>query len=321
MTRSFALLILVTAMLLCAQPSAPARGQSLVPLKLVAPATDSETSALYALHSGMFKRAGLDVQIVPMNSGAAVAAAVAGGAADVGLSSLVTIFSAHERGVPFVLVAPSAYASTTVPFAEFVVRKDDPIRSARELNGKTVASPGLRDFNALTIMAWIDQNGGDSRTVQFVELPQPATVEAIASGRIAGAVLGTPTLTSAVESGKVRVLGNSFAAIAPRYQYIAWFSTASFVEANREALTRFSRVMHDASVYCDRHPGETAPLVAQFAGVDPAMAARMVRVPFSEYLDARMIQPLIDAAAKYGVIEQPFDAATIISPVAARPSR
>lgn len=310
-TAAFAPLVLRT----------PSAAQALAPLKLAAPANDSATTALYAVHAGWFKGAGLDVDLTAMNSGAAVAAAVAGGAVNVGLSSLVTIIEAHARGVPFTLVAPSGYVSSDVLFAAFVVRTDSAIRSVRDLAGKTIASPGLKDLNALSIMAWIDQSGVDSRTAHFVELSQPASIAAIAEGRVDGAILGTPALTSALESGKLRVLGNPFDAIAKRFQHIAWFTTQSYAEQNRDALMRFSHVMHDAAVYCNAHPRDTVPLVAQFDNIDPKIVERMVRVPFAEYVDGRMIQPLVDAAAKYKIIERSFDASELVSSTAEKPPR
>ena len=316
-----ALLAVSTAVLAASAVPAPLASQPLVSLKLAAPANDSATSALYALRAGLFRRAGLDVELVPMNSGAAVAAAVAGGAVNAGLSTLLTLIEAHARGVPFVLVAPSAYVSSDVPFAEFVVQKDSAIRTARDLNGKTIASPGLRDLNAVSILAWIDQNGGDSKTVHFVELSQPASIAAIEEGRIDGAILGTPTLTTALESGKLRVLGNPFDAIGKRFQHIAWFTSQSYADQNRDALARFSRVMRDAAIYCNAHPHETDALVAQFDGVDPKLVARMVRVQFAEYVDGRLIQPLVDAAVKYKVIDRGFDAAELVSAAAEKPPR
>ena len=304
-----------------AAASRPAASQARVALKLVAPANDSATNALYALHAGSFARAGLDVELIPMNSGATVAAAVAGGAANIGLSSLVTIIEGHTRGVPFTVVAPSGVFDGTVQFAAFVVRKDNPIVSPRELNGKLIASPGLKDLNAVAIMAYVDRAGGDSRTIHFVELSQPASVAAIVEGRIDGAILGTPSLTSAVQSGKIRVLGNPFEAIATRFQHIAWFTTQSFAEQNRNAIERFSRVLRDASLYCNEHPADTAPLVAQFDGIDVKVVESAVRVPFAEYVDARLIQPLIDAVARYKLIDHSFNAAEIVSPFAVRPPR
>jgi NitT/TauT family transport system substrate-binding protein len=292
-----------------------------VPLRLAAPANDTATSALWALHVGRYKQAGLAVDLRPMASGAAVTAAVAGGAVDVGLSSLVTLISAHAKGLPFTLIAPSGIISADVPFTGFIVRKDAPIANGRDLNGKTVASPALRDLNAVASMAWIDQNGGDASSVRFVELSQPASIAALDEGRIDATILGTPTLTEALATGKFRVLADAFTAVSKRFEHIAWFTTLDFASKNRDALTRFARVMHDAALYCNAHPAETAPLVAEFDKVDLAVVQRMVRVPFAPYLDAKMIQPLVDVAFKYKLIDRAFDAAELISPLALRPGR
>jgi len=290
-------------------------------LRLAAPANDTATSALWALHAGLYTKAGLNVDLRAMNSGAAVAAAVAGGAVDVGLSSLITLIAAHGRGLPFTLIAPSGVISSDVPFTGFLVRKDAPIASGRDLNGKTVASPGLRDLNAIASMAWIDANGGDAQSVHFVELSQPASIAALDEGRIDGMILGTPTLTEALATGKFRVLADAFSAVSKRFEHIAWFTTTDFAARNRDALVRFARVMHDAAVYCNAHPADTAPLVAEFDKVDVAVVGRMVRVPFAPYLDPRMIQPLVDVAYKYKVIDRDFDAAELISPLALRSPR
>src|SRR6202034_2724162 len=45
---------------------------------------------LYAVDAGLFKKAGLDVEIVKLANGAAVAAAVAGGSLDLGKGSALT---------------------------------------------------------------------------------------------------------------------------------------------------------------------------------------------------------------------------------------
>lgn len=320
MKRGRALAALGAAAAAAAAPRG-ARAADALALRLAAPANDTATPALYALHAGLFEKAGLDVELRAMNSGAAVSAAVAGGAVDVGLSSLITLIAAHARGVPFTLVAPSGIISSDVPFTALIVRKDAAIASGGDLNGKTVASPALHDLNAIGAMAWIDRNGGDVRTVRFVELSQPASIAALDDGRIDATVLGTPTLTEALDSGKFRVLARPFDAVARRFEHIAWFTTSDFAAKNAPGLERFTRVMHDANVYAGAHPEETAPLVAQFDKVDVAVVLKMVRVPFAEYLDARMIQPLVDAAFRYRVIEKNFDATELIGAVALRPPK
>lgn len=296
-----------------------ARAQEPVPIKLATPTNDTATSALYALKSGLFRRAGLNVEILAMNSGGAVAAAVAGGAVQFGSSSLVTVIEAHAKRVPFTLVATSGMTDTNVPYSALVVRKDAPYRTARDLNGKTLATAALLDLAQIGTSNWIDKNGGDSSTVHFVEISAPASVPAIAEGRIDAGILGTPYLTQALESGTIRVFSKAFDAIAPRFIHIAWYTLEDYANTHRDIVDRFTHVMHDAAVYCNGHPAETAPLIVEFGKVDPKLASRMTRVVFPEYLTASLIQPLVDVVAKYKAIDKSFDAQELISPYALKP--
>src|ERR1700735_1825427 len=63
--------------------------QSLPHLTLGAVPEESVTPAVWAEQSGMFRKAGLDVDVQAASSGTAIAAGVAGGAYAVGKSSLV----------------------------------------------------------------------------------------------------------------------------------------------------------------------------------------------------------------------------------------
>ncbi len=293
--------------------------QEMPTVKIAAPANDTATSAIYAVKAGLFKRAGLNVEITPMASGAVVAAAVAGGAVQFGNSSLVTLIEAHAKHLPFTLVATSGMVETNVPYARLVVRKDAPFKTARDLNGKTIATPALRDLNAITTMAWVDQNGGDSTTLRFIELSAATTLQAIGDGRVDAAILGTPVLTQGLETGQIRVFAKAFDAVSKRFIHIGWFTTDDFAAKNRDIVERFAHVMHDAAVYCNAHQAETVDMIAEFGKLDPAVVRRMARVTFAEYLTAPEIQPLVDIAYKYKVIDRSFSAQELISPYALKP--
>jgi NitT/TauT family transport system substrate-binding protein len=299
--------------------AARAGAQTLPSVTLATLINDTATAALYAAHAGLFTKAGLNVQMQVLSAGAAAQAAVAGGAAQFGLSSLVGIITAHVKGVPFTLVAPAGVATSDVPYSQFVVKTDSPIKTARDLNGKTIGAAGLKDLDAVAIMNWVDQNGGDSKSLKFVEMPAPVALAAIEDGRIDGADLNTPTLTRGLEGGKVRSLAQIFDAIAPRFENTAWFTTTDYANGNRDVVQRFVRAMGESNAYCNAHHAETVALVAENAKIDEKIVARMARITFGDYLRPADLQPLINVTAKYGVIAKPFDARELISPYALKP--
>ena len=48
------------------------------------------------------------------------------------------------------------------------------VQSGKDLNGKTIAVIALNGITHIAARAWIDQNGGDSATAKFIEVPPPA---------------------------------------------------------------------------------------------------------------------------------------------------
>lgn len=280
------------------------------------------TPVLYAQKAGLFERAGLKVEIVKLTGGGtAIAAAVAGGGLEVGKASTFALVAAHARGVPFVLLAPAAYYSSDEPDIPFVVNVKSAARNARDLEGKTVGVVSLSTTMRWATAAWVDQNGGDSRELHFVELSPPAVPVAIDQGRIEGAPLSEPVLSDAMAGGKLRVLGYPYNAIGKHFELADWFSSADWVAKNHDLAEKFARVMYQANTYVAAHESEMTPLVAAYVGVDPGALAKMRNPERGKYFDPALIQPLIDLSVKYKAIPKAFPAAELISDAALKPPK
>jgi NitT/TauT family transport system substrate-binding protein len=303
-------------------PGSRALAQSGVPtIRVAVPPSEDVAPILYALKADLFTKAGLNVQLTQMTSGAAISAAVAGGAVDVGFSSLQGLISGHARGLGFQLIAPGGVYNTKDPYALMVVRSDSPIHSAKDFAGKTIASPALKDLDWVASYAWIEKNGGDPKAAKFVELPNPSLTPALLDGRIDAFTVGEPWIQRALDTGKVRPLAKSFDAIAPTFLMTGWFATSDYVAKNRDTVEKFLRVIRDAAEYADAHHAEMVPLVASFTKLDPQLVAKTIKNNGSPYLDPKLIQPMIDVAARYQIIDKPFSASDLISPAALRPGR
>lgn len=273
--------------------------------------------ALWGAQSGIFGKVGLDVQVMRLNSGSAVSSAVVGGSIEIGKSSGFGLIQAHAKGIPFVLEAPASNYSSENPSAALVVAKDAPIHSGRDLNGKTLAVPALGDLFTIVNSGWIDQNGGDSSTVKYVEMPVPAALAAIVDGRIAAATIVVPLLTDAVSSGRCRILGYSFDSLAKHFTSTFYFTTADYAARNADVMARFRRGLAESVAYVLAHPLEAAPLIAKFTGGDVKTAATM-HADLGTSLQVAMIQPVIDAAVKYKAIPHAFAARELIDPAVQR---
>lgn len=280
----------------------------------IATAPDADVvAALWGVQSGAFAQAGLDVTIQPANSGAAVAAAIAGGSLDIGKSSLISLLAARSRGLPFVLVAAAAVFDAAHPDSGLIVAKGSPLRRPRDLSGKTACVQSLNDLNSLAMSAWVDADGGDSKTLKFLEIPVAGAAQAVASGRVDASTLSMIFCNQAVAAGTCRVMGHPFEAIAKRFAYSGFFCTADFAAKNGPVLDTFRRVMAQTSTYVLAHRSETAPVVAKFTGLDENVI-ESVPVEVATRLDLKLIQPLIDRAIAYKFIAPDFDLRAMIDP-------
>jgi NitT/TauT family transport system substrate-binding protein len=273
---------------------------------------DSATPVLYAIDSGAFKKAGLDVTLNPQRSGSAVASGVAGGAYQIGKISMYPLIEAHAKGIPFVIIAGGGLSTPQNPLAGLMARPDSPIKTPADLQGKTVGVGSLTDMFSLTMRAWMARHGADPTSLKMVEIPISALGEAIATGRVDAGAANEPILSGALATGKVHLVSHMDDAIAPRFLSTAWCAMKPWADANRAVCERFAKVVRDASVFANAHPADTVSAIATFTGIDPAVVRKMHRTEAATSLDAPSIQPVVDQIASFKEIPVRFDAKELI---------
>jgi NitT/TauT family transport system substrate-binding protein len=275
--------------------------------------SDPSSEVLYAKDQGLFRKRGLDVQVTQLASGAAEVAAVAGGSLDIAESNVVSIASAHLRGLPFVYIAPGAQYASAAPTTVLVCGKNAPYRTGKDLEGKTIAVTALRDSSQLGPTMWIDKNGGDSSTVKFVEMPMGEFANAIDRGTIDAAGLSEPFLHISLQSGQIRVLSKMFDAIAPQFMQNGWFTTTDTLRKNPTIAPRFAQAILETARWANRNHAASAQILKKFSRITPEVIDTMTRATFSERFDPALFQAIIDASAKYKFIDRGFPAAEIIA--------
>jgi NitT/TauT family transport system substrate-binding protein len=296
-----------------------AGAQTLPSLRVIGPPNDGFKAVYYGAKSGIFAKHGVAVEISLINSGAAAAAALIGGAADVAYTNVTTLILAHNRNVPTQIIAPGPiFDGDMRATSAIVVLKDAPYHTGADLNGKTVGSVSLGDTMAASIQAWVDQGGGDSKTVKIIEVPASAAVESLQAGRISAATMNEPAVSQALAGGNMRALANTNVAIAKKFLQALFAVMAPAAATKADAMQRFAAAMREASTYTNAHMADTVELVAGYSGVAPAVVARSARFVDALTIDPALIQPVIDVLVKYNLTSPSFPASQLISPYALR---
>jgi NitT/TauT family transport system substrate-binding protein len=303
----------VTALLLalCANGDGvrEAVAQPLPTLHVGTTGKETDAEAFYAADLGLFQRAGLNVDVQVLANGAAIASAIAGGALQVGNTNVLTLAKAHERGLPFSIIALSALYSESSPATVFAVAPNAAITSAKDLAGKVVAGVSLGGLDQLSMEAWIDQNGGDASAEKYVELPPTEMVAALERGTIAAGNVAEPELSA--QRSRYRVLGYSYSAVAKRFAQTGWFASKSWIAQNPDLVTKFQAVMAQAAEWASKpaNHARASQILAKYAGAAGADA----RTQFARSLDPALVQPVIDQGLKYKLLDRPVDAADLFA--------
>ncbi len=275
--------------------------QSMQSLKIETIPFDAGSEAFYAKDMGFFAKEGLDVTVTPVGNGPAIAAAVAAGTVDIGFSNALSIETAYKRGLPFVFVAAAAIYSSAAPTSVLMVPKDSPLKTGQDFNGKTIAVNGLKNIAQFAPAQWIDKNGGDSSTVKFIEIGPTEIPAALQQHRIDAAFVAEPQVAQAKATS--RVFAKPYDTLGDGWMIAGYFTTRAWANAHPALLKKFQTAMRETAIWANSNPDKSAEILANATKLDPGLVRSSVRAKFGETLVAATIQPTIELAARYKLLE------------------
>jgi NitT/TauT family transport system substrate-binding protein len=277
---------------------------------------DTALPLVYAIQSGMFKRAGLNVEFEKLAGAAVVAAALAGGSLEIGKASTTGVVTAFAKGLPFTVLGSIANYDPEHRDVALVVAAKSSVRTAKDLVGQTLAAVSLQDQGSVSTFAWLAQRGVDYHSLKIVEISASAALAAMDDNRIVASALYEPYLSADLATGRVRVLGYPFEGFASRFSEAVLFANVNWANTHREIIERFLRVEAESTAYVGSHESELVPMLAQFGGMDLSTVQKINHPARATAIAPSDIQPVIDALFKYNVIPKAFPAAEMICPCA-----
>jgi NitT/TauT family transport system substrate-binding protein len=279
-----------------------------------APFGESLSQGLYARDGGFFAKAGIGVELVSVDNGGAMTAGIVSGAIDIGPSNVAAMAAAFAHGLHLNLFAPSIIISSNSPPTTVMgVRADSPLHSPKDFAGKTIACNTLRDLQQAAVMTWLDKNGGDSKSVSFVEVPNPEQLDALAARRVDAACLVEPFISSV--KGDVRFIGRPYDSLGKQIMTFGWIANKTWYDANPALVKAIVAALRDSARWANHNPAATAAINSKYSKMPVDQITAQNRQIFADgKLDPRLIQPIIDASARYGFLAQPFAASDLFAP-------
>jgi NitT/TauT family transport system substrate-binding protein len=310
--RSTRAVHVAAAAALLAAGAAPAGAQTLQTVNVVSTPVDVTGNLYYAIDQGYFKREGLDIEITTIANPALIAQAVAAGTVDVGTTNLVSIVRAIESGIPLYIVAPSGANSVRSPLEGIIVNNSSGIKTAKDLEGKTMVVSVLGSIIQVEALAWADKHGADWRNIKWVESPPASDGALVKSGKVDGSVITETFLSGAIADGDGTLLSYVGSEVSPLLIEGGYFCNADFAKNHPDIVKKFDQALLEAGKWANGHRAEAAAIMQKYSKQTPSAIAHHAVYP--ESFKAADLQPVIDAAVKYGALKTPISADDVVAP-------
>jgi NitT/TauT family transport system substrate-binding protein len=262
---------------------------------------------------GFFSSRGIDLDLVAAQGGAAVIPGVVSEQFQFGFSNLTSLMIAASKKLPL-KITNAGDSSTGKPDADFggvVVTADSPIKTAKDLAGKSVAVNTLKNIGDVTVRASVRKAGGDPGTIKFTELPFPDMPAALATKRVDAAWVVEPFL-SAVKAKGGRVVAWNFVDTAPNLPIAAYFTTTKLLSEKPDLVKKFTEAMAESNAYAQAHPDEARAAIPTYTKITAEQATSLTLPQWPDEIDTAALGALADLAVADGLLTAKPDLAALL---------
>jgi NitT/TauT family transport system substrate-binding protein len=266
----------------------------------------ADVAPLYVgMKQGLFEQEGLTIEPKLAEGGAAIVPAVLAGDDRIGFSNATSLVIAASKKLPVQIITQGVMAGKGEDDAydAMFVKKDGPIRSVKDLAGKTISVNNLNNVGPLTINNALEKAGVDPKSVKYLEVPFPDAVAALKADRVDAIWVVEPFRTQALAAGYKPIM-NPFEEAAPNYTVATYFASKEYIAKNPGVIERFVRAMNKSLEYSQEHPEAVRDVVPTYTKIPAGVTDDMVLPTWGADLNEDTIQLTVDLSAKYGFIEE-----------------
>ncbi|WP_417509293.1 ABC transporter substrate-binding protein [Microbacterium sp.] len=265
----------------------------------------AETGALWAaIDEGIFADHGLEVEVVPAQGGAQAIPALLSGDIQFAIGQPFGPIRADLQNLGIAIIGDYANSLADGDDVNAVVALGTSgLATPKDLSGKKVSVNSLGAAGDLTIRAAVDADGGDSSTIEFVEVPFPDVKAQLEAGTIDAAWAPDPFRAMVLGGGGVSIVA-PYQATIPGLSVLTNITTQDLIDNDPDLVAAYSEAMTEALAFADSDSEAVYAAIA--TGLDiPVEAAKGITLPkFTFEMDVDSIKTLADLALKYEYIEQ-----------------
>src|SRR5712672_3332773 len=243
--------------------AAPVQAQSKIQIGCTA--TSDCASAMVAVDEGIFKKHGLDAEMVLMAINSNIPAAILSNSIQIGGPTSTVFLQAADGGLDLVAVTGASMMSPTsnANITAFV-RNGIIINTPKDFVGKKVGAPGLGAFLHVLFVTWLVENGIDPKTVNFVEVTFPTMADIIKSGGVDVVLTAEPFVTRMTNAGLGSVGARYAVELARTDPIIFYAASREWAEKNTATVKKFREAIAEAARIVNTDRDKASASISKF---------------------------------------------------------
>ena len=260
------------------------------------------------IEQGFFEEQDIELTIEFAQGGAAIVPAVMSGQYQFGFSNVVSMMVARSEGLPIRLVGPGV-RSTGEQGADFngvAVRGDSDIRTAADLEGRTVGVNTLNNICGVSINESVRKAGGDPAQLDYVELPPPDMPAALDAGQIDATCMSEPFLSAYLAAGG-RTVASNYVDVAPEADIAVYFASEELLQSDPDLVERFTTALAESHAYAEGHPDETRAIATTYTSLTAEQVAGVTLPRFPTEFNRESLERIAELAEEDGLLAEPVD--------------
>lgn len=284
-----------------------------------------ETPKFVATDKGIFKKHGLDVEMVRFESGPDMGTALLGGSIQVGMIGTPGLISAAVAGRPLVAIVDNGSNKMDAAGYEYytgiVVLDESPIRSIGDLKGKRLAVNVLKSNSetqtVLQVTRWNKENPAKAidlgKDLRLVELPFGSMPAALEKGLADAASMIEPFSTQLRMKRKVRVIAPVEYAL-PNWPVSFGVVRRDYGTKNIDVLNSYRAAWTEAVQWIRQNPDAAKAIMQKYVGVSPEVARKIVLPDWSDDIKTtlRSTEQVMEGMVTGGMIQRKVNLNDII---------
>ena len=242
---------------------------------------------------GIFKKHGLDLDILYTAAGPESIQAVIGGSIDIATASGVSAaIGTFAKGAPIRIFSGEM---TGAPDLYWFVPADSPVHSVQDMNGKTVAFSAVGSSSHGSLLALIAQYHLTAKPTQTGNIA--STITQTMTGQVDVGFGAAPFGLDLVEAGKTRIIatGNDVVALRSRAVRVNLTSAAT-LQNRHDAIVRFMQAYKETVDWMYSSP-DALKIYGEYSGLPDSIVQRVLKLVPKETLQTDQVKGLDDIMA------------------------